>query len=158
VASGELKSMAVNDHHSNSCLHNMNLSRSCQLIFTVYCHECGRILTKLDHPNVMAVQIFRSTLACIFASHMSVILQLAITAVDLSCPLFICHFIFALVLICSDMWSRCFDLAHKQWIHYATCIPFFCVYSALIMLCCFPNGLDKKLYFTLCLSHNPGVY
>jgi len=41
-------------------------------IIAVYCHKYGRILTQLDKPNVMAVQMFRSTFACV-ALHVSAI-------------------------------------------------------------------------------------
>ena len=66
--------------------------------------------------------------ACV-ASHDSAKLQLAIR---FCYQLFVCHFIFASVLVCLDTWSQRLDLALKQWIRYVARVYLFCIFSGLM--------------------------
>jgi len=54
-------------------------------------------------------------------------------SLNFSCLLFVCHFMFASILICLHMCSQCFYLDHKQWIRYVMHRLFFGVtYSGLV--------------------------
>ena len=97
-------------------------------IIAVDFHEYGRILSQLDHANVTVVQMFRSTLLALPRT----IQPNYNLRLDFCYQLFVCHFIFASVLVCSDTWSQRLDLALKQWIRYVARVHLSCIFSGLM--------------------------
>ena len=117
-------------------------------IIAVDFHEYGRILSQLDHANVTVVQMFRSTLLalpCTIQPNYNLRL-------DFCYQLFVCHFIFASVLVCSDTWSQRLDLALKQWIRYVARVYLFCIFSGLMstshdvrLMSFFPDRKSRRI-------------